>query len=95
MLHTCVIVAKCSYDPDSYRIVLLNLWQVLLAKDIDIAKIVLEQYEALVLEHLPDASLDHGICRLNRGIIDMMKGKPEFLNKQNNNEFYHINYYHH
>ena len=49
----------------------------LLAKDMDNAKIVLEQYETLVLEHLSDASLDYGICKLSRGIIDMMDGKPE------------------
>lgn len=41
------------------------------------AKIVLKQYEALVLEHLSDTSLDYGICKLSRGIIDMMEGKPE------------------
>lgn len=41
------------------------------------AKIVLEQYEALVLEHLSDTSLDYGICKLSQGIIDMMEGKPE------------------
>jgi tetratricopeptide (TPR) repeat protein len=54
---------------------LINM--LLLAKDVDNAKIVLEQYEALVLEHLSDASLDYGICKLSRGIIDMIEGKPE------------------
>ena len=48
----------------------------MLAKDVDNAKIVLEQYEALVLEHLSDTSLDYGICKLSRGLIDMMDGKP-------------------
>lgn len=54
---------------------LINM--LLLAKDVDNAKIVLEQYETLVLEHLSDASLDYGICMLSRGIIDMMEEKPE------------------
>lgn len=53
---------------------LINM--LLLAKDVDNAKIVLAQYEALVLEHLSDTSLDYGICKLSRGIIDMMDGKP-------------------
>ncbi len=54
---------------------LINM--LLLEKDVDNAKIVLEQYETLVLENLSDASLDYGICKLSRGIIDMMEGKPE------------------
>lgn len=54
---------------------LINM--LLLAKDVDNAKIVLEQYETLVLKHLSDTSLDYGICKLSRGIIDMMEGKPE------------------
>lgn len=54
---------------------LINM--LLLAKDIDNAKIVLEQYESLVLEHLSNTSLDCDICKLSRGIIDMMEGKPE------------------
>ncbi|MGN0394582.1 MAG: ATP-binding protein, partial [Coprococcus sp.] len=37
----------------------------------------LEQYESLVLEHLSDTSLDYGICKLSKGIIDMMEGMPE------------------
>ena len=49
----------------------------LLAKDVDNAKIVFEQYESLVLEHLSDTSLDYGICKLSKGIIDMMEGMPE------------------
>ena len=49
----------------------------LLAKDVDNAKIVLNQYETLVLEHLSDTSLDYGICKLSRGIIEMMEGMPE------------------
>lgn len=53
---------------------LINM--LLLSKDVDSAKVVLEQYEALVLEHLSDTSLDYGICKLSRGIIDMMEGKP-------------------
>lgn len=57
---------------------MMNLINILLlAKDVDNAKIVLEQYETLVLEHLSDTSLDYGICKLSRGIIDMMEGKPE------------------
>lgn len=36
-----------------------------------------KQYETLVLEHLSNTSLDYGICKLSRGIIDMMEGKPE------------------
>lgn len=54
---------------------LINM--LLLAKDVDNAKIVLEQYETLVLEHLSDVSLDYGICKLSRGIIEMMEEKPE------------------
>lgn len=54
---------------------LINM--LLLSKDVDNAKIVLEQYESLLLEHLSDTSLDYGICKLSRGIIDMMEGKPE------------------
>ena len=38
---------------------------------------MLEQYETLVLEHLPDTSLDYGICKLSKSIIDMLEGKPE------------------
>ncbi len=53
---------------------LINM--LLLSKDVDNAKIVLAQYGALVLEHLSDTSLDYGICKLSRGIIDMMDGKP-------------------
>lgn len=54
---------------------LINM--LLLAKDVYNAKIVLEQYETLVLKHLSDTSLDYGICKLSRGIIGMMEGKPE------------------
>lgn len=54
---------------------LINM--LLLAKDVNNAKIVLEQYEALILENLSDTSLDYGICKLSRGVIDMMEGKPE------------------
>lgn len=64
-----------SHDSLQQMMNLINM--LLLAKDVDNAKIVLNQYETLVLEHLPDASLDHGICKLSRGIIDMMEGKPE------------------
>ncbi len=64
-----------SHDSLQQKMNLINM--LLLAKDVDNAKIVLEQYEALVLEHLSDASLDYGICKLNRGIIDMMEGKQE------------------
>ena len=38
---------------------------------------MLEQYETLVLEHLSDTSLDYGICKLSKSIIDMLEGKPE------------------
>ncbi len=54
---------------------LINM--LLLAKDSESAKIVLSQYEALVLEHLSDISLDYGICKLSHGMIDMMDKKPE------------------
>lgn len=54
---------------------LINM--LLLAKDVDNAKIVLEQYETLMLEHLSNTSLDYGICKLSHGIINMMEGKPE------------------
>lgn len=64
-----------SHDSLQQMMNLINM--LLLAKDVDNAKIVLEQYEVLVLEHLSDTSLDYGICKLSRGIIDMMEGKPE------------------
>lgn len=64
-----------SHDSLQQMMNLINM--LLLAKDVDNAKIVLKQYEALVLDHLSDTSLDYGICRLSQGIIDMMEGKPE------------------
>ncbi|MBO5082900.1 MAG: AAA family ATPase [Lachnospiraceae bacterium] len=64
-----------SHDSLQQMMNLINM--LLLAKDVDNAKIVLEQYEVLVLDHLSDTSLDYGICKLSRGIIDMMEGKPE------------------
>ncbi len=64
-----------SHDSLQQMMNLINM--LLLAKDVDNAKIVLEQYETLVLKHLSDASLDYGICKLSHGIIDMMEGKPE------------------
>lgn len=64
-----------SHDSLQQMINLINM--LLLAKDVDNAKIVLEQYETLVLEHLSDTSLDYGICKLSQGIIDMMEGKRE------------------
>ena len=64
-----------SHDSLQQMMNLINM--LLLAKDVGNAKIVLEQYETLVLEHLSDSSLDYGICKLSRGIIDMMEGKPE------------------
>jgi len=63
-----------SHDSLQQMMNLINM--LLLAKDMDNAKIILEQYEASVLEHLSDSSLDYGICKLSRGIIDMMEGKP-------------------
>ena len=64
-----------SHDSLQQMMNLINM--LLLAKDVNNAKIVLEQYETLVLEHLSDTSLDYGICKLSRGITDMMEGKPE------------------
>lgn len=64
-----------SHDSLQQMMNLINM--LLIAKDVDNAKIILEQYETLVLEHLSDTSLDYGICKLSRGIIDMMEGKPE------------------
>ena len=64
-----------SHDSLQQMMNLINM--LLLAKDVDNAKIVLEQYETLVLEHMSDTSLDYGICKLSRGITDMMEGKPE------------------
>ena len=64
-----------SHDSLQQMMNLINM--LLLAKDVDNAKIVLEQYETLVLKHLSDTSLDYGICKLSRGIIDMMEGKPK------------------
>ena len=64
-----------SHDSLQQMMNLINM--LLLAKNVDNAKIVLEQYETLVLEHLSDTSLDYGICKLSRGITDMMEGKPE------------------
>lgn len=62
---------------DSLQQMMNLIHMLLLAKDVDNAKIVLEQYETLVLEHLSDTSLDYGICKLSQGIIDMMERKPE------------------
>lgn len=64
-----------SHDSLQQMMNLINM--LLLAKDVDNAKIVLEQYESLILEHLSDTSLDYGICKLSRGIIKMMEGMPE------------------
>lgn len=64
-----------SHDSLQQMMNLINM--LLLAKDVVNAKIVLEQYETLVLEHLSDTSLDYGICKLSQGIIDMMERKPE------------------
>ena len=64
-----------SHDSLQQMMNLINM--LLLAKDVENAKIILEQYETLVLEHLSDTSLDYGICKLSQGIIDMMEGKPE------------------
>lgn len=64
-----------SHDSLQQMMNLINM--LLLAKDVDNAKILLEQYETLVLEHLSDTSLDYGICKLSQGIIDMMERKPE------------------
>ena len=64
-----------SHDSLQQMMNLINM--LLLAKDVDNAKIVLKQYETLVLEHLSDTSLDYGICKLSQGIIDMMERKPE------------------
>ena len=64
-----------SHDSLQQMMNLINI--LLLSKDVDNAKIVLEQYESLVLEHLSDTSLDYGICKLSKGIIDMMEGMPE------------------
>lgn len=64
-----------SHDTLQQMMNLINM--LLLAKDVDNAKIILEQYEALVLENLSDTSLDYGICKLSRGIIDMIEGTPE------------------
>ena len=64
-----------SHDSLQQMMNLINM--LLLAKDVDNAKIVQEQYETLVLKHLSDTSLDYGICKLSRGIIDIMEGKPE------------------
>ena len=64
-----------SHDSLQQMMNLINM--LLLAKDVDNAKIVLEQYETWVLEHLSDTSLDYGICKLSQGIIDMMERKPE------------------
>ena len=62
---------------DSLQQIMNLINMLLLAKDVDNAKNILEQYEALVLEHLSNTSLDYGICKLSQGIIDMMEGKPE------------------
>ena len=64
-----------SHDTLQQMMNLINM--LLLAKDVDNAKIILEQYEALVLENLSNTSLDYGICKLSRGIIDMIEGTPE------------------
>ena len=56
-----------SHDSLQQMMNLINM--LLLAKDVDNAKIVLEQYETLVLEHLSDTSLDYGICKLSWGLL--------------------------
>ena len=64
-----------SHDSLQQMMNLINI--LLLAKDGDNAKILLEQNESLVLDHLSDTSLDYGICKLSKGFINMMEGKPE------------------
>ena len=64
-----------SHDSLPQMMNLINM--LLLAKNVDDAKIILQQYEFLVLNHLSDTSLDYGICKLNHGMIDLMEGKPE------------------
>lgn len=60
-----------SHDSLQQMMNLINI--LLMAKDVDNAKIVLEQYESLVLEHLSDTSLDYGICKLSNLILYMQR----------------------
>ena len=46
-------------------VLLFFINMLLLAKDVDNAKIVLEQYETLVQNHLSDTSLDYGIWKVS------------------------------
>lgn len=56
---------------------MLNLVNMLiLAGDLELARLVLNQYDALVTDNEGYNTLDYGCCRLASGIIALKKGKP-------------------
>ena len=56
---------------------MLNLVNMLiLADDLELARLVLNQYDALVTDNEGNNTLDYGCCRLAAGIIALKEGKP-------------------
>ena len=56
---------------------MLNLVNMLiLADDLELARLVLNQYDALVTDNEGNNTLDYGCCRLSAGIIALKEGKP-------------------
>lgn len=56
---------------------MLNLVNMLiLAGDLELARLVLNQYDALVTDNEGYNTLDYGCCRLASGIIALKEGKP-------------------
>lgn len=48
----------------------------ILAGDLELARLVLNQYDALVTDNEGYNTLDYGCCRLASGIIALKEGKP-------------------
>ena len=56
---------------------MLNLVNMLiLAGDLELARLVLNQYDALVTDNEGNNTLDYGCCRLAAGIIALKEGNP-------------------
>ncbi len=56
---------------------MLNLVnRLILADDLELARLVLNQYDALVTDNEGNNTLDYGCCRLAAGIIALKEGKP-------------------
>ncbi len=56
---------------------MLNLVNMLiLADDLELAQLVLNQYDTLVTDNEGNNTLDYGCCRLAAGIIALKEGKP-------------------